>query len=206
MTPVAELRPRVATEVPNCPNPVIDRALVDAARALCSGASIWRDTLAVTPDGHGTRIALQSSGVTVNGQPAAASWPDSAELARVIPPGVEVSGRDFRQYEMVDQRTLHVLRDPGDELTVHVSLRPTLAARSLPDAVTLDYLEGVVSGALSRVLRMTSEPWTNPQMAQYYAREARQARNQAVIEAQRGFEGGAMRVKPRLFATFGSRR
>ncbi|WP_423820832.1 hypothetical protein V5738_10870 [Salinisphaera sp. SPP-AMP-43] len=224
MTAVSSLRPRVAAEAANCPNPVIDRALIDAARELCSAAPIWRDTILVDPRNDGDELSLTAQTDTIYSVPEArfaANLPQAyaalheieqaygeavehcdGEMVRVIPPGVTVNDRPFIQYTLTSQRVLKVLRDPGEPLTVHVSVRPTLNATTLSDQVALDYSEGIVSGALYRLLRQAGRVWGNPQMALYHQRAFRKARADAIWATTRGFEAGSVRAAPRAFAGF----
>lgn len=186
---LTDLRPLIAGEVPNCPNPVMDRALIDAARELCTGATLWMGTTTV-------------SSVDVD-DPTDLSDPSlfglvNAEIVYVVT--VMADGRPFRDVRMVSNSKIWFLSDPGS-IVVNASFRPAAGATSLPDELDR-YRDGVLSGALWRLLRMNAQPWSNPDLALYHGRKARESRNQAIYDVQRGRAYGDVRAAARPFARF----
>lgn len=191
MARLSELRPSVASEARDCPNPVIDRALVDAARELCEAAAIWRTTFDVDTASGAAEYPLAS--------PVADS-----EIVRVIEPWVCSGRRSLPQgaYHLEGPRRLVMLYEPvANPLTVHVQLRPTRAASDLPD-VLIGHDEALQAGALARLLRMRHEPWADLDLSMYYARTFRACRTQAIADVTRESTSRSAQVRPRRFAFF----
>lgn len=192
MTALTDLRPDVAAEVMDCPNPTVDRAIIDAARDLCQAAAIWTDTIEVPiTDGAGDYTLATSV--------------PGAEIVRCIDPGCDPDGNPWalRDYRFTDARTLHAgPQASAQTLAMTISLRPKRGATDLPDVLALDRLEGVTAGALYRVLRMPGMQWSRPELAMYYGRLFQTARSNAIAAVERGFAHTGVRAQPRRLAAF----
>lgn len=183
----SELRPYVAGRAANCPNPAIDRALVDAARSLCEAAPVWLGTVEVTATdvtavGDKFRVDLR------------ALYVGEGSLSRVQ------HTEPFCRYEQPEDCVILFREKPTDPVTFHVSLKPERRSAEISDTVTDSYQEGVVAGALYRVLSMPGQLWADGQTAILCAREERKVRNQAILDARRGFGQGSLSMRPRRLA------
>lgn len=186
---LSALRPPVSAEAVDCPNPVVDRAIIDAARELCGAATVWQTTVTVD--------------VTT-----ADDYPLSVEDGEIDRPvgGPSVDGRTLHPdlYSYPDPRTLRIERWPNDpgSLTVTLALRPKRGVTEIPDGLASDYETALHAGALYRLLRMPGVAWSNPELAMYYGRLFRARRANAIAACNRGFAQGSVRAAPRRFAAF----
>jgi hypothetical protein len=226
VTDIADLRPLVAVQAANCPNPVIDAAVVDAARALCNAAPVWRDSVTFTPGDDETTTTIGETLYGVEKALFESSLPDAytvirslraersdedyaeGEMVRVIPPWLTTGDDEapFRAYKMTAQNEVKILRDPGVTIMAHIAVRPVIGATTLPEIVGGDYREAIIAGALTRVLRQAANPWANPDMAVYYEREFRRHRADAIAAANRGFVQTGIRARAPVFARFAGGR
>ena len=186
--PLSAIRPTVIAEAMDCPNPVIDRALIDAARELCGAVPVWTDTVDLDIDGSGT-FELQP--------------PDGAEVDHPIGAPVH-DGRAVCDYAYPDPRTLRIDRWPNEPGVVRVTLalRPSRTAASLPAVIAEDHEIALTAGALYRVLRMPGMTWSHPELGMYYGRLFRSRRANAIAIHNRGIGQGTVRAQPRRFAFF----
>ena len=186
MISLSTLRPRVSAEAPNCPNPKIDQALVDAARELC-GIAIWQHAQAVP-----------ERAVEYEMQP-----PEQGSVVRLY----NVRRDGWPVPHRVAGTTLVLDTPSGPNTVATIVARPALDAKTLPEAVADPYLDGLVSGALYRVLRTPADPWGNPNLAQSHARQFRYWRAQAAAAVNLHHDQSrTARVQARPFARFRSDR
>lgn len=179
---ISDIRPLVVSQAANCPNPVVDRAIIDATRALLSAAPVWRVELEVDTfeEGDG-EVFVDLSELVEAG--------DFSRLVRVH------NGRLHR----CEGSKLFMASEPSEPVRVTVSVAPKIDATEIPKSAER-YLEGIVSGALARVLRMSGQQWQDPAMAGYYARDERKTRNQAIYDSL----GKNPMVRKRRLASFGA--
>ena len=96
--------------------------------------------------------------------------------------------------------------DSTDGLKVQVIQEPALNATTAPPFMFTKYAEALVFGIVSKLLRMTNQRWSNPELGDYYHGLYIAERDNAQLEVDRG--RGNIRdyhVKPELAFTGGSR-
>jgi len=86
---------------------------------------------------------------------------------------------------------------PGIEVTA--SIKPERNALEVARVIHEDYYELIRSGALSFLTMIPNQPWSNPEMAQYYKREFEIELNRSRQMIDRGFTTKSQRIKPRKF-------
>ena len=163
-------------QAPSVPEPLVDRALVRAARAFCGMSEAWRVTLDPEP---------------VFGGVGELFLPRNAEIVR--PLWVRLGDRELTaksDHSLMDTKPgrPHAYVLDGNVLTLvpvvdgqlterlvaRVILQPTRAATAIPEAIGDRYFEGIISGALSYLAAQIDQPWGNPDLAGMHASGFRQ--------------------------------
>lgn len=89
-------------------------------------------------------------------------------------------------------------------LTVSIIVVPKetpAADATVPAEPLVKYSNDFEAGALAFLLAIPGEPWSNPAVAQGYARAFQVSINNARAEVQRAFNTGTVRVRPRPFGS-----
>jgi hypothetical protein len=68
-------------------------------------------------------------------------------------------------------------------MQLRVAYTPSRSAQSTEEFLYQKYLEGVAAGALSRLMAMPAQPWSNPELSGYYRAVFGRAITSASIEA-----------------------
>lgn len=187
MKPWADFHALVMPWVIGCPIPIIDAALVRAARRFCDGTRAWTQTVEATATGVTDLFEFDA--------------PAAAEIVRVVAAKVGEFDYDDKVFDrppstwpekeapagvymMLDGQFL-VLPMPtaGTVLRLDVALKPKLSAQGVGNILFDSYGEDVAAGALSDLLKMP-QPWGNPALAVNYGSVFSAAIHKA---ANRGF-------------------
>ncbi|MDN5937698.1 MAG: hypothetical protein L0H83_03465 [Salinisphaera sp.] len=205
---VSDLRPYVATTVPDAPNPLIDREIVLAAREVCEEAPLWVEVLTAIPtvNGQGAYTLTHATGDVVRAQRhevlfggVSLRQRSVAQANRRYPGWRTDTGATLHSFVLTDPHTLAVIPVPNaalGDLTVTVQLRPKFGATTLPDQAAEDWRDAVVSNAIARLASMPNEPWSAPQVAAIHGQKYQIERAQAVAAHAKGQARGEGRVIP----------
>lgn len=176
MTPWSSYAPWVQPIVPGCPEPMVHRAICDAAVEFCEFTHAFTETgtLAVTAGraayeiDAGDGVPLMLLGV-------------SAASTALAPTTIEQLmlrfGNTWRTHTGSPQAylgdgeaVLHLYPIPDADLTLSLSVAigPSRADIGWDDRLFERYGEIVGSGALARLLAQTSASWANPATASYH--------------------------------------
>lgn len=186
---------RVRPEVPGCPEPIINDAVVQAAIRLCSESRVWVERLApidVFKDiGEYELIGPYPSEVIA---PVAVAWDDiplGMTTLEALENGVsnwrDTSATRPSHYFMTGVRRIRLYPMPDadgtDKVQVTAELIPDEDATELPKWLLDDYRVAIENGAGASLLAMSNRAWSNPQKAavrdrwfSYYIGQARNRR------------------------------
>lgn len=162
--------PWVLPHVRGCPDPLVDRALCDAAREFCARSRAWQvkaDPVAsdgstrtlefVFPTGaelvrveRATVAGEDWAILNADGQPADA---DEASPEESLADTVVVI--DKTQYQ------LWPVPGSGDEIVILMALQPTVAAEGVGNVIYEQWGEGMAQGALMRLKAMPKADWSD---------------------------------------------
>ncbi len=178
MAALSTFRPYVLPHAPGAPNPVLDRALVLAAREFCEKTKAWVDEpTAVMADGTTSEFALD--------------LPAGSELVKIL--RARVNGRDYdvlayrelpEDWDAPDadsnalDRKVVLLADltgymvyprpaSGDTIAITQALQPVINSGSVGDFIFARYARAIGDGALADLLATAGKPYSNPDMATY---------------------------------------
>lgn len=195
MTALSVIRPFIMPEVPNCPVPLIDRAILTTVRDLCEKAELWKETradvdmtdgeaeIAITVDSAAEIVSVEY--VQFNGlelcqttERELSTWDASWRTTEGDPTHVFTVLRDsvLRLYP-IPNRTV------ADAIGYEVIVKPAMTATSIADFLYEQHIETIRNGALYELLRMANQPWSNPETAIFYRNQYRYGMQEARFKA-----------------------
>ncbi len=162
----ADFYPRVMPYVMGCPAPVVDAALIDAAREFCEKTSCWKQTERVYAIGGQSLLEFE--------------LPMYSEIVRVgrcivngldyaIKPAADLP-EDWESNQPSDHTLYHDTQQEyrlfpapaqADVISMTTYLRPTLAGTGVDDETFALYAEAIAAGARAKLQRMPRQPWTD---------------------------------------------
>lgn len=183
-TAYSSLVPRVAINVRQCPNVVIERALADSAIEFCETTLAWR----VFP----TDITTSSGDYEY----ALAGLPADTELAHPIyahiasqplevltveqvayqyPNWPDVSSTGISQPRALTAMSVNTILtvpvpDAAYTISLQVAVKPTRTATFLDSGIVDEWMDGIVFGAVHKLLSQVKVPWADEKAAIYYGK------------------------------------
>lgn len=200
----------VLPEVPGCPQPVALNAIRNAAIEFCRRSWVWRvslDTMPVyaeVPDYElepptKTKVAkiLQ---VWFQGREIYPKAPD--ELNRLYARWPAETGTP-KWFVQRDPEILLLVPMPltsiEDAVEAEVAIAPSRASTGIDSAIYEKYLDAITHGALARLFRSKSKPWTDTVLAADRTNQFDAAIGLAKVDAVKGHGRSRLRVKPYFF-------
>ena len=190
VVPASLLRVEVASELPNVPNPVVDRYIVHATRMLCDEVALWQEVATVTAANGELDLSAMDT--------------DDRDTVRAMPRGVSQNGQILPQYLRPNPRDATTLgyyarsmrhltltgAPDNPDFIVTAQMRPSIATLKVPEDVARDYHDVIVHGALYRLFRMPSETWASGEAAASHYEMFMQGARQARSEVNRIYAAG----------------
>lgn len=207
MKPIDSFFSRILPLVPNCPDPLVEQAVLDSAIEFCERSNALRHTIdpfstVVGQSAYDIDIPSCSTFVrvvylTVDNMEITSQVVEALpnhQLADSMPQRYYVERTDFGLQ-------LNFYPAPDDVYTVamNVVLKPAYGTRYLDDDLFNYWNDAIVAGALYRLKVVPGQPFSDPTGALYYDRRAKVLCHQARIEGNIGRVIGSMDVKPKPF-------
>lgn len=208
MKPLTDFLPEVMPIVPGCPQPVVINAIRNSVIEFLERSGMLEQTISVSID---PSDAAHSIDCDEGAKPVAFVGgrlvSPVSSVRPVAPSALEAERPDWRAETGVPSEAfilgglLVVVPRPTVacelEATFTVSLKRS--ATRVEDVIFEDWLEGVASGALERLLMMPGVPWANPELGVMHREQAALAASEATILKFKGSTGQSLRVIPRAF-------
>jgi len=201
---ISELADTLLLDAPGAPLPLIERELREAAREFCQKTLVWRHLgdaaefkagqSVIDPDLPGESELTWVNWLSINQQTVPAIGMGE------VPPDLPDTG-PVDAYR-VDWPEIVLMPTPaeGGTFQAAVIVRPSVDARSLPDALWADWSDGIKSGAIARLTDTPGRKWSNPQVAAYHQQRFAQAMARARNAGDRGGGVRSMRIQSRPMA------
>lgn len=200
----------IAQIVRKCPTITLRRAYVRALREWCQQTQWLRTNLAGATAVNTRQYALGNDpyldicGVfAMQGSQSQSQgiqyWPivpsDSGQWDPNMVPGMPV------RFQYIGEAQFAVDPIPAQVygLLLTLIVQPKEGAQQVPEAPLIKYSNEIEAGALAYLFNIPGMPWTNPQMAMKYEREFRSGISNGKAEAQRSYNVGSQRARPRQF-------
>lgn len=195
-----------------CPNPLARSMLLRAAIRFCKESLVWSvlgDALPIVdtvstyeidrPTGKAALVIVRD--VWAAGQELTPK--SMAEIAQLLPSWQTSQGSPafYNQPSMTEIRVfpIPVSTPAGTVVTVRAAFAPTIDATMIDADLVNRYFEPLVHGALSLLMAMPNQPWSNPSLAAYHEGEIMTAIDKARIEMLKDRTVSSSRVKPVRF-------
>lgn len=171
---------------PECPGPVIEQMLRQAAIEFCTAAPVWVCDLdpVFTVDG------LTSYEIDT---------PEGAEIAQIQALDTKGAGFNDWTFNRPNLLTLGYSLPGGALIDVRASLAPSASADGMPAWIDGQYGEAIRHGARARLMMMPGQSWTQPQMAAVHRRYFTEAVGNARVAVARSHGRRDLFVQPRRF-------
>jgi hypothetical protein len=187
---VQELLVEALIAAPGCPEPLVERLLRSAATDFYGATKAWRHTTETAAVIRGrTLVELELPANTrmarlfwakLDGEVLKAVSERNLRAGAGVPRGYAVlsSGRELQLDATPEQNYIR------NGLVAHVALVPTNALNDLPDELLAAHRDGILYGALTKLLAMPNVAWGDLQAAGTYAGMAAAAQHEARREAE----------------------
>lgn len=200
--------PQLAPELPECPVPLMLRALRNATREFCQRSTFWRVEHAPI-----TQVTAESGGVGRY----ELTIPEGAAIVEVVDPILHRFEPAYLKAESwlnmnwpqwqakTGSRAVYYLRPSltsirlvpypttveAAAIRVTLALQPSPIATGVDDAIYQDQYEAITAGALAELMNQNNKPWTDIK--------------RALVEAMR-FKEAIAKGKGRIVAGYSNRR
>jgi hypothetical protein len=200
----ASMIPLISPEVPSCPDPMIEKALLDITRTFCQKAQAHIEELeaVIMVDGQAEYPMVSPAGYEVFAVNRA--WINSTPLAPMVRRPVNAaSGNQPRYFLHPTPQRIGLYPVPnvaaaGGELQIEAVLCPTLLSPWGDSRVLNDYEGVIVSGVLGKLFSMSKKAWTDLPLSDFHMRRFRTGTSEALINALRGNTSYRHRVYPEI--------
>lgn len=204
----------VSEIVPQCPTPIIVRALREAAIESCARGFIWPANLAtvvliagtagyifVTPFTDTVVTSIQSA--RVNGEHLTIYTDEQA--IGFDPSWLDVTKTGSPESIWQYTPTIYNITPVPDSVTTYnlkmrVYLKPTTSATGMEDDVLNDNQELIITGAVHKLLMQPKRPWSDVEVAGYYGKQFSFRLHTARSRVALGFDNGNLMATQRPFA------
>lgn len=212
-TPLTDFRPNVAPWVQKCPTVQVDKAVTDAVIDFFRESRLLRATLTAidavagiaeyslaNPSGMQISTIREARFSGVKLDPTSEEQLDLNWKAIISAQVFDSTDGDEDWRTMATdapglyfQPAPNVIRlvgipalDVADALVVSVSLYPTQAVTEIEDWIFNEYYEGIAAGAISRLMAIPNQPWSNLRLVTHYLEMFQQTAGEARSRALRG--------------------
>ena len=198
---VSEYLSRVMPSVMGCPIPVAEMAILDSADELCRESRVLRESQdiplvsgtteydldPVTVGTFAVEVLFARIGIS---EPLEPVTPDL--LNRLI---MGTGEPEFIEQVSSDLVRLHPAPKTSEDMSVTMVLSVSPGSASIPSSLDR-WRDGIVGGALHRLMSMPNQAWANPQLAVTFRQSFNNALNGATSQATLGNLKAALRTVP----------
>lgn len=199
--------PEVNPSVLGCPEPLMLNAIRNACIEFCNDTLYWQE-------------ALDPITIAAADMPYDIDTPSDANIAQIMsltvdsavltPKSVDWLDANFHGwttatsdtptfYYQPDPNTLVLVPAPTSSVDVvmRVAYMPSRTATMAPITLYQYYLEAIAAGAMSRLMGVPGQPWSNPSLSERYGRAFSAAITHGVIDANKSYDRAGLRVQMR---------
>ncbi len=221
MIEIEEFIPRVQVEAPAAPEPLIERAIRQAAIRFCERTRLWRDHDTIGTDGEDAEtIAVPSESVLYEVAACAiappflhdASTPPPLHNAIPLTPIsmddlsarwpnwriMPIGGFGARHYVCPHFGSIQAIPRSSGTLIVEFILKPISEAQLLPDFLHRFYADDIAAGAAGIVLATPGKEFANPGLAMAMTKKFESRLGALSNMGERGQQRAISRTKARF--------
>jgi hypothetical protein len=186
MTTTAQLAETLSIEVPSCPLSTIRDMIQWAQRDFCTHGNIWivRDEpVVVAADTDYPELEIPTGGEAIR------------IISLTTSNGTLKPDIDFRQVGVNSIKFASKPKDPV--LYGAMSCRPVIG-KDMPEELISRWSEELMDGARSRLFMLPNQPWSSPELAQFYRLKFMDSKSDAIAKARDGYQFGSVRMRTRM--------
>lgn len=199
MREIEDLLPQVLPYAPGCAEPTAIQHLRDAAERLCMRTRCWRHIDTFKTQGSEHEILCVPSYADL----FEIEWArfNDRELEPKTPAGDMLfhDCGDPRYITQVNPTCVSIEPNAVGELTISMFLKPSLTADVLPSFMFSEFARALGDGALSTLLLIPNQPFTNPQMAAVFEGKFQNVLDRNFAYNLRGQQRARKRTNPNYF-------
>lgn len=208
MSSLDSFLPYVRPWAPGVPDPTAYKAIRQAAIDFCERTRLWQyeDDYDVTEQdcigGIFTPNGSQLHDIEIvmfNGQELIPKAPrDIDRLEKGWRTGDLGSGLP-KYYTQTEQNALRLVPAMDGHVYLSLRLKPAQDATELPDFISREYNEVIGWGALSRILTVPGQSYTNPDLAMFYAQKFIEKLDRLNLKGSTGQQNARKRSKASFY-------
>lgn len=210
---------QVTPFLPACSEMLAIQHIRETCRDFCQFTGVWQETLDPVATSYGIRRYDLSPPPNASIVRTVKVWHRNTELplmnsdSRLLRPELyndlfpnASNTPGIPRTALVDFENTQLAVDPApnmsepNALTVRVVLKPSRTATTVPDLLLNEYEYAIAQGAISRLAKVPSQPFTDTNIALAAAVEYRTLRHDAAIRANQNFSRSQTTVRGRPFA------
>lgn len=193
------LLPRVNQFAQAVPEPLAIQHLRDAAIVLCERTRCWRDVYTTTTSGDDIEVTSVPSYAAL----FEIEWArfDGQLLMPVAPTSDLIVGEEGvpRNITQLTPNTVTLVPFGVGQLQMSSFLKPSMSADVIPDFLYTEFGSALADGALSTLLLIPNQPYSNPQQAMYHGQRFNAVLDKNFAYNLRGQQRAAKRTKSSFF-------
>lgn len=201
MREIEDLLPQVLPYAPGCAEPTAIQHLRDAAERFCERTRCWRFIDTIQTVGQHCEIVCVPSYACLfeiewakfNGCELEPKKPEADTWHR------DDGYTEPRYITQVNPNAVSLEPHAKGELMISMFLKPSLNADVLPSFMFSQFARALGDGALSTLLLIPNQPFTNPQMAAVFEGKFQNAMDRNFAYNLRGQQRARKRTKPNYF-------
>lgn len=173
-TKVETLIPLVRVEVPECPDILVQNAILRAAIEFCEKSTFWRETIdELHVSANVAEYDIETpSGATMS-EIIWATYDDNPLTAKTESQILAYTSGAPSYYALLNPRVIKIAPTPTGAgiVRLRAALKPKPTATSIRDYVYDEWSEAFYHGALERLFMMPGKPWSNPELALFHQQQ-----------------------------------
>lgn len=206
MKPIDLFLPKVHQFAPGVSDPVAYEWIVQAAIEFCERTRAWTDydqypLSGIDPSGVVAPVGAvihEIAAVTFNDVQLEPTSP--AQLDMAVPHWRSGRARGLPIYfTQMTPNTIAVAPLQAGLITAWLTLKPAPDATMLPDFLADQHRQVIADGALSRILALPGQPFSNPEMAQTMLAAFQYKLTTLATKGSTGQQRARLRTKSRMF-------
>lgn len=205
MRDIRDLLPYVLSHVPTCPQPTAIQHLRTAAVKFFERTRSWRVIQTLNIDEENEAILVCRDGTLFEIEYVRFREEGDTEWRKMLHPiafkdVVDKENSGIPEYFYQRYRgTISIQPHLNGEIEVSAFAKPDNRATTLPDFIFEEFYQVIANGALSSLLKISGQEFTNPNLALYFESEFNKELDRLFDQNVRGQARAPRRTKPSFF-------
>jgi hypothetical protein len=188
MAKIADYTKYAASYCPNLPGIVFKRAMLSASREYFTQTQAWKEQVTIS--------LVADMAIYAIPDPTDADLIDTVTDVSLNDKYLSPLAREYfikntgtpKHFSTPTKTSIHLYPTPKEsgELSITLTLKPSIVADEMPEALFQEHFEGLIAGCIWQIKRMPGTDWYDPQSAFVFKEEFDQFIDKKRIEILRG--------------------